>query len=42
MGGALSTNCAKPTAAERENLAMWIACEKKRPFVATDAGVDAP
>jgi hypothetical protein len=42
-GGALDTDCAKPTDEERRNLALWIACEKDRPHnFNADAGVDAP
>jgi hypothetical protein len=29
-GGALDTDCARPTEEERKNLALWIACEKNR------------
>lgn len=29
-GGALTIDCPKPTAAEREKLSKWIACERKR------------
>ena len=38
-GGSLDTNCAKPTADERQKLAIWLACEQARPFI-RDAGVD--
>lgn len=38
-GGALDTTCPVPTAEERRNLAMFIACERKREFI-RDAGVD--
>jgi len=31
MGGPLNRDCPKPTTAERTNLAVWIACEVKRP-----------
>lgn len=41
-GGPLDTNCQQPTAEERKNLAMWIACERNRPHNFTDAGVDGP
>lgn len=42
-GGALDTNCAKPTDDERTKLAEWIACERNRPHdFRADAGVDAP
>ena len=41
IGGALDTDCAQPTAEERTNLALWIACERKRPHNFVDAGVDA-
>ncbi|MBA3819528.1 MAG: hypothetical protein H0X17_11595 [Deltaproteobacteria bacterium] len=30
-GGPLDTDCAQPTAEERRNLALWIACEVDRP-----------
>jgi hypothetical protein len=30
-GGALDRDCAEPTDQERTNLAMWLACEVKRP-----------
>ncbi len=41
-GGPLDTNCQQPTAEERTNLALWLACERNRPHNFTDAGVDAP
>ncbi len=42
-GGSLNRDCPQPTGEERTNLAMWIACERKRPHNFTpDAGVDAP
>ena len=40
-GGPLDKKCDMPTAEERRNLAMWIACERKRTFM-RDAGIDAP
>jgi hypothetical protein len=40
-GGSLDKNCDQPTAEERTNLALWIACERNRPHDFTDAGVDA-
>jgi len=41
-GGALDHDCERPTDDERRNLAMWIACERKRPHsFGSDAGVDA-
>lgn len=41
-GGGLDTSCMKPTAEERTNLAVWLACERNRPHNFIDAGVDAP
>jgi hypothetical protein len=41
-GGPLDMNCKQPTAEERTNLAMWIACERNRAHTFTDAGVDGP
>lgn len=42
VGGPLTTSCAKPTAAERKKLALWIACEKDREHdFSADAGVDS-
>lgn len=31
LGGALDEKCPEPTAEERVNLAVWVACEKDRP-----------
>jgi hypothetical protein len=33
IGGALDSNCAKPTDEERRNLSLWLACEKDRPHM---------
>ena len=41
-GGALSKDCARPTDAERRQLAEWIACERNRDHSFLDAGIDAP
>jgi hypothetical protein len=41
-GGPLDKDCAQPTDEERTNLALWIACERKRPHTFADAGVDGP
>lgn len=41
-GGALDTDCPRPTADERRKLSEWIACERNRPHTFVDAGVDAP
>jgi hypothetical protein len=41
-GGSLDRDCPKPTAQERTNLAVWLACERDRPHTFVDAGVDAP
>src|SRR5678815_3397097 len=37
IGGGLDKSCDKPTADERRNLAMWLACERNRTFT-RDAG----
>lgn len=41
-GGPLDRACAQPTAAERINLAIWLACEKERPLFLDGGLVDAP
>jgi hypothetical protein len=41
-GGKLDSDCKQPTAEERTNLAIWLACERDRPHDFTDAGIDAP
>lgn len=41
-GGPLAIDCKQPTDAERRDLALWLACERKRSHNFSDAGVDAP
>ncbi|MDB4956918.1 MAG: uncharacterized protein JWO36_4487 [Myxococcales bacterium] len=41
-GGPLDKDCNQPTDQERRDLALWIACERKRPHNFSDGGVDAP
>jgi hypothetical protein len=44
-GGPLDIDCPQPTDDEREQMAIWLACENARDHdfsVETDAGVDAP
>jgi hypothetical protein len=39
-GGPLAIDCPRPTLAERQQLSVWLACERDRPHPLVDAGVD--
>lgn len=39
-GGPIAIDCPKPTLAERQQLSVWLACERDRDHPLVDAGVD--